>query len=34
MARSSQIRDGHTGQPISQMDAETFAWRELVGTTL
>ena len=34
MARSSQIRHGRTGQPISQMDAETFAWRELVATTL
>jgi hypothetical protein len=34
MARNSQIRDGRTGQPISQMDAEDFAWRELVGTTL
>jgi hypothetical protein len=34
MARSSRILDGRTGEPISQMDAETFAWRELVGTTL
>jgi hypothetical protein len=34
IGRSSQIRDGRTGQPISQMEAETFAWRELVGTTL
>jgi hypothetical protein len=34
MSRASRIRDGRTGEPISQMDAETFAWRELVGTTL
>ncbi|HEV7566638.1 MAG TPA: LPD29 domain-containing protein [Microbacteriaceae bacterium] len=34
MDRASQIRDVRTGQPISQMDAETFAWREHVEPTL
>lgn len=34
MGRASKIWDGRTGDPISQMDAEGFAWRELVGTTL
>jgi hypothetical protein len=34
IGRASQIRDGRTGEPISQMDAETFAWREHVEATL
>jgi hypothetical protein len=34
MARSSRILDGRSGEPISQIEAETFAWRELVGASL